>query len=238
MSQNPPIWTTRPFVGLLADSFVDGTELEGGYIATSVQVINLLLARLTGTAEGKAKLTLLTAAHEFNALGKLSSMLKATGDMSVNALKNVKDKASFAAFLAEWQKTIEDLAPGNMMFVPGGWTGLTGSGALLHILEHNPDNTYSFVTCNSGAGLAYHPAKPVLERTHVKMKHKTCIRINDIPKSRMLDPAFWYKASVIFFCFVCFHLISPINQQNKNPINWTNRTHHCIHYASFVYVGE
>jgi thiol-disulfide isomerase/thioredoxin len=116
-------------------------------------------------------------------------LLKAATDTSVSARKEVKDAKTFTTFLEAWHVKLDALAAGEMLLVQGGWTGLTTSSTVMHIVECTGDATFSFVTCNSGSGLSYHPSSPAADAP--KLKQKTCIRLDNVPSERMLDPAFW-----------------------------------------------
>ena len=48
--QPPPIWQTKPYVGLLCDAYVESTELEGGGPAGAYSVLSYLLSRSMGAA--------------------------------------------------------------------------------------------------------------------------------------------------------------------------------------------
>ena len=37
--KSPPIWKLPTFAALLADPYIEGTELEGGHVAVSLQVV-------------------------------------------------------------------------------------------------------------------------------------------------------------------------------------------------------
>jgi len=81
----------------------------------------------------------------------------------------------------------------QMMFVPG--VNDHNQFMIIHIIER-VDTDYSFITCNSGTGLEYHPSTAAdCDKAPPKNKYKTCIRINDIPSERILDMGFW----AIFF---------------------------------------
>lgn len=38
------------------------------------------------------------------------------------------------------------------MLAPGGWSGLNGSGFLMHIIERTGKDSYSFITVNPAKG--------------------------------------------------------------------------------------
>jgi hypothetical protein len=54
-----------------------------------------------------------------------------------------------------WQEKIEGLEEGQSILAPGGWSGLNGSGFLMHIVERTAKDAYSFVTLNPARGILY-----------------------------------------------------------------------------------
>ena len=58
----------------------------------------------------------------------------------------------------------------------------------MFVLARETDSMYSFVCCNAGQGLEYHPASA---HEPPKMKHRTCIKIAEIPRQRVTQPALW-----------------------------------------------
>jgi hypothetical protein len=130
-------------------------------------------------------------------------LLPSFNEEHIRALMNVQDMLAEAHGVAtaqpqeaddistvvkEWTETLRALAVGQTRMVPGGWVGLRSSNALTHLVMKTGPETYAFVTCNVGSGLNYHPSRP---GPPPKMLYKTAIRINDVPVSRMTDPAFW-----------------------------------------------
>ena len=93
------------------------------------------------------------------------------------------------------QEKIKALPFGEIMMVPGGWSGATTRGTVMHLIEKTQNTAgeaaFAFVTCNSGEGLEYHPSAPDSDITSGKVKYKTCLRISGIPLEKISDSAFW-----------------------------------------------
>lgn len=54
--------------------------------------------------------------------------------------------------ILEWQIKLEELKPGQQLFVPGGWEGLSDGRTLMHIVERVSPVAYNFITCNPASG--------------------------------------------------------------------------------------
>jgi len=99
-----------------------------------------------------------------------------------------EDPAGFNALLGAVVSNLSSLPPGGLALVPGGWKGTLSVGFLMHIVERSADGTsYAFTTANLGPGSEYHTAAPGPSRTYVA----PCLRLEGLPGSRVLDPAFW-----------------------------------------------
>ena len=48
------IWKARPYTALFADSFVEGTELEGGHIANGIGIYLLCLSKMLDDDEKRS----------------------------------------------------------------------------------------------------------------------------------------------------------------------------------------
>ena len=238
----PPIWELRPFVGLFADHFVQATELEGGSVANALALLNYLLQRATAFAapaggdaaaaalaqERRARLGLLSDA-EAGVVAHVRQLLRAAHPVAAQEPQEPKD---LLKVVGEWTAALARVPVGATVLCPGGWAGLTSSGAVMHVLERTGEGTFAFVTCNAGEGLEYHPSAPaaacpahVAARAHEeqadgagdggggaaggaactanganneKLLYRTSIRLDDIPRERMLDGAFW---SLLFACW-------------------------------------
>ncbi len=72
---------------------------------------------------------------------------------------------------------------------PGGWHTIVGGHAIILMIERMSESNYSFIICNSGNGVQYHPSNA---SSTPKIKYQTTVRFNNIPSERMLDDGFWY----------------------------------------------
>ena len=126
-----PIWRNSCWVGLFADPFVDGTQLEGGKIADSLLVLSYMFRRLLSDR------LVLQRRLPFLEPEKLQAV-KDTLDQcleSVSATEDVEDAAGLELVLADFLERLQGLAPGGTLLVPGGWKGLTSVGSVMYIVE-------------------------------------------------------------------------------------------------------
>ena len=128
-------------------------------------------------------------------------------EQCVNVLKCMF-QSQLLLILSAWQEKLEELEEGKSILAPGGWSGLNGSGFLMHIVERTGKDSYAFVTLNpargkslamfynSLSGLEYHQQIAAYsDDTPPKHKFKVCLKIADIPGIRMKNLGFW---SILF----------------------------------------
>ena len=130
--------------------------------------------------------------QELKSFDCLSKMLKEAIPMAYvpDQLKSGEDYGKFVSTLT---KRIRDMNQGETMMIPGGWNGSDTVGCVIHLIERTGSSEFSFVTCNAGGnpGLEYHPSRSHHDGDEVKLKYKTCLRMNKIPLERMCDVAWW-----------------------------------------------
>jgi hypothetical protein len=112
-------------------------------------------------------------------------LLKSCMDLTTT---EIKDVGAFQEAIVKLVEEIRGLAVGRLMLVPGGWDGTAGASCVVHLIERTSQDAYALVTCNSGAGLGYHPCCPA---EPPKIKYRTCIRQENIPAARMTSLTFW-----------------------------------------------
>eukprot|EP01043_Picozoa_sp_COSAG02_P034912 COSAG02_NODE_2468_length_8763_cov_3.000923_1_plen_1006_part_00 len=183
-----PIWRNKAWVGLFADPFVEGTQLEGGKLKESVLVLSYVLRRLCSDRQLlRRRLPFVDADRLLAVKAALDQCLE-----MLSATEEVEEVDSFAELLADWQQRVEALEPGGVLLAPGGWKGLTAEGSVMFVLERGEgveESMYSVVCCNAGQGCwDYHPASA---HDPPKMKYKTCIKIGEIPRERVTQPPVW-----------------------------------------------
>eukprot|EP00048_Salpingoeca_helianthica_P023358 m.23852 g.23852 ORF g.23852 m.23852 type:complete len:4219 (+) comp8583_c1_seq1:2019-14675(+) len=180
----PAVWRLDPFLGLFADHFVGGTELEGGVIRNAIIVLRHLLEKIVGDAEfcqrwlpdfTPANLEAIRALFPALQMGLMLSRAEPEKPEELEELVN------------DLLTRISALDPRDVLFVPGGWRSLKTQSFIMHIIFRTGVETYSFVTCNTGDGSQYHPSQPA----EGKLRVQASIRIDNIPAARMNDKVFW-----------------------------------------------
>lgn len=115
--------------------------------------------------------------------------------------QEVEAPDQFLKVVEDLKSKLENLKQDQLLFIPGGWEGLSDGGTLMHIIQRTSPITYSFTTCNPSTGnlifdyyfslflgLEYHQQSVA---DPPKMKHQTSIKIENIPATRFLDLGFW-----------------------------------------------
>ncbi|TFJ87145.1 hypothetical protein NSK_001478 [Nannochloropsis salina CCMP1776] len=181
------IWNMATFALMCAEPFIDNTELEMGHVAQSASLLGFLLNKMISDRRSRGRLDLFRDA-DLLTLGKGMRLLEPCIELST---AEIKDTSAFQDLLLKVVKGIEDMAPGETLLLPGGWDGNAGASTVVHLIERPSVDSYAFVTCNAGQGLAYHVSAPA---ESPKMKYKTCLRLENIASARMTSMAFWATA--------------------------------------------
>lgn len=85
------------------------------------------------------------------------------------------------------------------MIIPGGWDGLTTRGTVIYLVQRNDQQNYSLVLCNTGLGLEYHPSNACeSDQTPPKIKYRTSVKFDQIPKERICSVALWSIAFTLW----------------------------------------
>ena len=94
---------------------------------------------------------------------------------------------SINQFLSLFHAGVNALQVGKQIVWGGGWNSQEGHG-IMHVLERDNDNFYTFTTCNTGGGLNYHNASA---RRFPKVLHNHFLAVGNIPRSRIVDDFSW-----------------------------------------------
>jgi thiol-disulfide isomerase/thioredoxin len=196
----PPLWRWPGFCAQFADPYLEGTDMEGGRVQTSLRLVDEMLSRLVdGNSPNKALLTLWSEARG----GTINYVREKIGPCMELAMaqQKIEEPAQLGQFVNFVMGKILGVEEGDMLLLPGGWfDGSSTNAYVLHVLERTSVDTFSLVTCNPGdvverpgvgrrenVGIAHHPS---FVGHAPKMKYQTCLRLDNIPQDRIADPAF------------------------------------------------
>ena len=192
-----PVWRDRAYTGLFGDAFIRDTELEGGQIAPSIDSLAFTVKRILNSPH-RVWLNMFEDKH-IEAVSRVVSILEEgaittheVGLLSMTEVDIQNDR--FVNFLERWHERLDNMQPGQTTILPGGWHGTVAGHALMHIIECHADpsspqgKAFSFVVCNTGAGLQWHPSTV---KEYPKIKYRTSLRFENIPYSRMVDAGYW-----------------------------------------------
>ena len=222
--ERPPYWRVSPFIGFLADPFIDRSALTGGHIANTFVleyaalggIYNKIINSRKEQSESSSSSTFqdelsLWSTQDLDLLKYLCSQLEITGKLSIEAAK-CESPEDLMKIITPLSENLSKLKDGEICILPGGWTGLAKSAFVLFIVEKKGD-LFSLVVCNAGEGMEYHPSRIFSQPEDVKesypsnmqpgsftdimkIKYRTCIRLDGISPERILDNGFW----TLMFC--------------------------------------
>lgn len=84
-------------------------------------------------------------------------------------------------------KSVEELAAGESLLLPGGWTGTEAAHAILYEVIKDNKNNYHFAIYNTGEGIENHPSI----HHNLKQKFQGYIEIANISPEKMCNPSFY-----------------------------------------------
>ena len=187
---NNPAWLQKAFIGEFGDNYVGDTELEGGQTGPSIRYL-LQMALLA--IQQRSTLLPLFSDEETAKLQAVLDHLEEAADggdaMAAVPRKGEQWGPSFTSLLKSIRSQFESLLPGELLVVQGGWVQQKGGHAIMYIVERTSEEEYSFVVLNTGDGIQYHPWTAA---DYPKEKCRTAIRIDHIPRARLLDEAVLY----------------------------------------------
>eukprot|EP00659_Diplonema_papillatum_P018792 gene18792-29016_t len=188
-----PFWRSGPYVGLLADRYVQGTPLARGHVALSVPALSQALKSIAAGSSRTKQLVQHLADDELAALPRVAAALETCGELC-KQIFSAQTPEKTAPVAGDISQSIKTLPIGKYLLVPAGWVSLTSAGTLLYIITRDTDTSFSLTACNGGSGLRYHPSKAFPD----KIKHRTCVKIKDVPLSRVSDVGFWTVSLLLF----------------------------------------
>jgi hypothetical protein len=137
MQQPPPFWRFPTFAALLADPFIEGTELQEGTTVLSLKVLEAVFKRMfkaaTEIGPQAIGLHVLQNNNELEALLKMVSLVHDCGEVAEAASK-VEKPEQLLQVIQVWLDKLQKLPVGEMIFAPGGWEGLLSRGSIIFII--------------------------------------------------------------------------------------------------------
>lgn len=92
-------------------------------------------------------------------------------------------------FMEEFRKDVTALEVGRIMVWGGGWSGVPAGHGVMHVLQRDSTDTFTFTTCNTGEGLAFHNARAA--KCFPKETCNLFLAVPNIPRSRIVDDFSW-----------------------------------------------
>ena len=184
----------RLFAHIHLDMNLQGSWLQGGdfnqfinYFNEFVGYFNEFLAENNSELESTYDFShetinrLNSLKEDFKRLDKYSACIRALIIDSEEKDSTEKKEKKFKYFCEQVSSDINDLKPGNHLFIPGGWNSLAGRGhAIVYEIRRLTDREgggFLFLVYNSGAGLEKHHQQTlrITEEQSVKYIYESVI---------------------------------------------------------------
>jgi len=189
----PPIWLHPCFAGLFGDSFIEGTGLEFGGVFTTLQVFNLVFAKLLKhegvRMGGRAEMYPHSLQHpewqELNAI-----FMGFTESVKVAHLfqKSIENKNQHRQLMVVLMSKLEAMQIGEVLLVPHAISDKRETSPILFVVDKISDDLATFIVVNTNPELLYfHPA----QGQPPKIKYKTCMVLENVAFDKLKDEAFW-----------------------------------------------
>lgn len=182
------MWATPSLVGLFGDAFVEKTVLEASSnLAWSYTVLNHALQKMIrqqilihegSGLDSRARTSLSDTLHVMQQSAVIfKSMLK---------MLKTPTESQLLSFLRKLKKNLNGLNQGESMLLPL----LVESSELLLLIERTTERVFRFVVIQTDVkGLKNHSVSA--SDSAPKIKYRTCLVLNGIPKKNALDDVFW-----------------------------------------------
>jgi len=181
-----PVWTASTLFGAVGDAFIERTIYEGSSIlAWSYKLIHFCLRRAveeqTAFLGGIDHAGMQTISDVLHILHQSAPMMQHMLRLIMNA-----NDAQVMSYLGKLRKFLSALGVGDMLLLPA----LVEEAEIIILAERTNEQLFRFVVVQTDAelGLGHHPVNPALDP---KLKYRTCLVLNDVPKKNALDNVFW-----------------------------------------------
>lgn len=148
----PPFWRFPPYSALLADPFIENTDLEEGDISLTFQVLEVVLKKILNQWQSEGSRSVGLDLFNESQVNQLEFLLKLMHDCAETSKITAKAEKpeDFLKVIQIWVEKIENIPEGGLLLVPAGWEGLLNRGNLVYIILRNSSNDYSLLLCNTG----------------------------------------------------------------------------------------
>eukprot|EP00457_Paulinella_chromatophora_P000002 gb/GEZN01000002.1/.p1 GENE.gb/GEZN01000002.1/~~gb/GEZN01000002.1/.p1 ORF type:complete len:6816 (+),score=1425.09 gb/GEZN01000002.1/:114-20561(+) len=182
-----PVWMAPALIATFGDAFIEGTIFEGSScLAWSFTVLNFALQKTL------KEQSVFVERLDSETRGGISDVLYVLDQSSVifkqfaRLLKH-PNSGQLMSFLRRVHKLIEALNPGEAAVLPA----LVEGSELMFILERSSPGAYKMVVVQTDptGGLRHHAVSAA--EAPPKIKFRTCMVIDGIPKKNATDDVFW-----------------------------------------------
>jgi len=160
---------------ILGDSFLGGTELEGGTIQ---DFANYLSGFFENSPLGEEFSKLKSEAFDWEIFMRFIRNNLTHHNMILPQLQSEID-----SFLGEYVDRIRGLKDGEKLILPGGWSGIPRGHQMIYIVERQGEDNYSFSCLNSGGGVEHHDLRIIND----KIKYSPIYTLENISLEAISD---------------------------------------------------
>jgi hypothetical protein len=163
---------------VLGDGFIADTVFEGSSIVVTANHMVHSLDLLTGSSGD------LFDAEEIALLNSVKVYFRQLAK-TASEIQNLNNRRAFLDYCSTFAGKIRNLAAGQSLYLPGGWSGIGGKPghAMLYEVVKQPDGHYTLAIFNSGAGLTGFHDQALVGN---KIKFKPVVEYRDIPQEELL----------------------------------------------------
>lgn len=202
-----PLFVTPPFLCEFATEMLRGSGWTGGDVSMALPILAKVLEVMLEPERAPPLFVELFTDFSFDSaemqsLNAVCKVIQSAADLSQKFKLAQRGGPQIVQFLKQMRKRTAALQVGQSMIIPGG-SGYTDPRSkkekdkrwvpvsLVYILERTSEEFFRFTVVNTDVegGLAYHESSA----THSvpTIDYKVCMALDDVPKERMLDDAWW-----------------------------------------------
>ena len=180
-------WQHSAFADAFVDPFMGGAvqgrvarEQQAGF-GNLIKALDFVMRALNATFSGQVG-----SSAESVVLRAFEDCFALAGAVPVNA----EDPEAFYAFLSTLMTKINQMRPGEVLIIPGGWSRGDDGHVVLYVLSRYADKAgYSFGVVNTGEGIEYHSARVAVGASEI-LRNLPMV-IEGVDEAKIRDSAFW-----------------------------------------------